>query len=90
MTYEVVERPAGGRGGSGGTITEELIEALRKTKAVEDGKETAIVVQLEPETNFINWQSNVRNRLRKENLKLHARIDKSTKKVTCWVEDADD
>lgn len=88
-TFEVVDRPTSTRGGTGGTITQEFMDALVKTKATDEEDAKAIKVKLEPETNFINWQSNVRNRLRKMDLKLRARIDKSTKEVTCWVEDAD-
>jgi hypothetical protein len=76
-----VERP---RGGSG-NVPDELVKNLIAT--VENGK--ALSVQLDSHQHFITWQAGVRARCKNHGLKLRARFNKVTKKVTCWCEHFD-
>jgi hypothetical protein len=81
MTFEVVDRPNRG----GGKVSEEFIKSL--TETLHNGK--ALKVQLDSHQHFITWQAGVRSRVKQDGLKLRARFDKVSKKVTCWVEHFD-
>lgn len=78
MTIQTVDRPD-----SHSNVKDELIERLIALK----GTDKALRIELGPETHFINWQSTLRNRLAKRNLRLHARLNKADRSVTCWVAD---
>ena len=80
MEFEVVERPIGG-----GRVSNELIEALKKTV----GTTQAVRIKLAPNT-FITWQANVRAQLRNSfNLRLRTKHNKATSVVTAWAEHFD-
>lgn len=80
MEFSVVERPRGS-----GNVPSELLNAIIATK----GTQNAVQLTLDQKTDFINWQGTIRAHLRKENVRLRARYNKVTRKVTCWAEDFD-
>jgi len=78
--FEVVERPVGG-----GKVSNELIDALRKTL----GTTKAVRIKLQPNA-FVTWQANVRAQLRTQfNLRLRTKHNKTTSIVTAWAEQFD-
>jgi hypothetical protein len=81
MEFTIVERQATG----GSEVKEEYVKALIET--AESGQ--AVKITLDPNTNFVNWQSTLRNRLRKHNLRLRAQYTKARREVVAWTEKLD-
>jgi hypothetical protein len=80
MAFEVVERP------NGGDDVDDA-ELMAVVNSAENGKAVKVDVR---DRNFVNWQSNLRNKLRKRGLKLRARRDKAAKVVVAWAEPLED
>lgn len=85
MTFTVVARPQGGSRGSS-HIDEATLKALIET--VNNGQALEIS---SVGIHLINWQSTVRNRIRKvdSDLVLKYRQNKEKKTLTVWVENKD-
>lgn len=78
--FEVVKRPS-----AAGNVPEALITAIKETV----NSDKAVRLTLDKESNFTNWQGRVRAEIRKDGLKLRARYNKMTHRVTCWAEPYD-
>ena len=82
MTFVIVARPQGTGRGSG-HIDDTALKALLETETNGKALELSAVG-----VHLINWQSTVRNRVRKVNpdLVVKYRQNKESKTITVWVE----
>lgn len=80
MEFTIVERK---------NVTEDIKDELVK-KLVDLSDDEALQVKLDPGTNFVNWQSTLRNKLRKHNLRARITLDKASKTVTVYTEELAD
>lgn len=86
MTFQVVQRPQGSTRGSS-HIDDVTMKALLDTEKNGQALQISSVGM-----HLINWQSTVRNRIRKVNpeLVLKYRQNKESKTLTVWVENKTD